>query len=257
MHHITIASSLLAIAAIFAIIGVTAARRAARDRGHIEAYFADTETHIQRVDPWEMQRDLMSRSGQRVPAFPALHNGVILYALLNMEELGEMLQNLSTAVAHHCDITIPRNASFSIELRRIGELLRKWSKSQRDMLAVHDIGHHVLSPKMAKALFDDTTDLMVTNSGFALSCGFPGADGYAEVANSNLSKVDPETGKIEKTQDGKWIKGPNYFEPDLLAVLVKHSEAWANHFDQLCQECHGGACTAGAKCEAMSNPAQG
>lgn len=66
---------------------------------------------------------------------------------------------------------------------------------------------------------DGTTDLMVTNAGFALALGLPGAALYEEVASSNLTKKNPQTGVIDKTPDGKWIKGAKYREPNIDKVL--------------------------------------
>ena len=43
---------------------------------------------------------------------------------------------------------------------------------------------------------------------------------YVEVQTSNWSKTNPNTGVIDKTPDGKWIKGVNYRPPNLTAVLA-------------------------------------
>jgi len=42
------------------------------------------------------------------------------------------------------------------------------------------------------------------------------------VHNSNMSKINPETGKPDRRKDGKILKGPNYVVPDMSPVV----EAW-------------------------------
>jgi hypothetical protein len=86
-------------------------------------------------------------------------------------------------------------------------------------------------------IFDGTTDVAVVNCGFALACGLPGSDGYREVALSNISKRNPDTGMIDKTADGKWIKGAEYRAPDLLGVL-KAAEKERKRREALGDEMH-------------------
>jgi len=42
------------------------------------------------------------------------------------------------------------------------------------------------------------------------------------VHQSNMSKVNPETGKPDRREDGKVLKGPNYVAPNMASVV----EAW-------------------------------
>jgi predicted HAD superfamily Cof-like phosphohydrolase len=44
--------------------------------------------------------------------------------------------------------------------------------------------------------------------------GLPIAEGFDEVMNSNMSKLG-EDGKPILLEDGKILKGPNYFKPNL------------------------------------------
>ena len=179
------------------------------------------------VDVWEMQRELMERSDQRVPPSPCLHNGTVLYGALNLEELAEMCEHLSNAIAHYPSISRPGVPTIAGHFLTISRSMRRSSLEIRSLLKVVDLGSYPLTRADAKALFDDHEDLMVTNAGFGNAAGFPGALGYVEVQGSNLSKVNPATGRIDKTPDGKWIKGANYYEADLLRILVEHSPVWA------------------------------
>ena len=45
-------------------------------------------------------------------------------------------------------------------------------------------------------------------------------DVFKEIQRSNMSKLGPD-GKPIYREDGKVLKGPNYFKPDIAAVLEK------------------------------------
>lgn len=44
---------------------------------------------------------------------------------------------------------------------------------------------------------------------------------YAEIVRSNMSKIDPATGKMLKDANGKVIKPPGYSPPNLAPYLAK------------------------------------
>lgn len=174
------------------------------------------------VDPWALQRDLMKASGQALPQAPVLNKGGLLYAALMMEELGETLSGVSHALeggksreeGEHSNLLLIR-----ILINQHMEELEQGSKRLREILVEVPAFDYALSLNEAVEIFDGTTDVAVVNAGFALACGLPGADGYSEVVCSNLSKANPVTGVIDKTPDGKWIKGRDFFKPDLAKVL--------------------------------------
>lgn len=62
---------------------------------------------------------------------------------------------------------------------------------------------------------DAVCDLIWVLTGYALSRGWNIEAAFDEVARSNMSKLDPETGKPIKRSDGKVMKGINYFPPEL------------------------------------------
>jgi len=67
------------------------------------------------------------------------------------------------------------------------------------------------------ATLDAITDIMVVTVGAGLSRFSPEVltAAWNEVFLSNMSKLDPETGKAIKREDGKVMKGPNYRAPKL------------------------------------------
>jgi hypothetical protein len=118
------------------------------------------------------------------------------------------------------------SASFALHQRLVN--LRMGMKMNADAIRaeIKSFGPHdfdmALTIDEAVALADDTTDIAVVNAGFANASGIPGGACYVEVGTSNFSKANPETGRIDKDPSGKWIKGTDYQEPDLKAVLVEH-----------------------------------
>lgn len=174
------------------------------------------------TDPWHMQRTLMEASAQTLPVTPELNKGGLLYAALTMEELSETMFVLAAALQK------AEPAALGTPLARIRDIfqqaatqLHHHSLNARDILgsAINDNFRITLEEADVVELADGTTDVAVTNSGFALSLGLDGAACYAEVAGSNLSKRNPDTGRIDKTADGKWIKGIAFEKPNLRKTI--------------------------------------
>ncbi len=65
---------------------------------------------------------------------------------------------------------------------------------------------------------DALGDLVYVIYGMALEMGIPMKDVLAEIQASNLSKLG-EDGKPIYREDGKVLKGPNFFQPNIARVL--------------------------------------
>lgn len=72
-------------------------------------------------------------------------------------------------------------------------------------------------------VYDALLDIQYVLDGTFLEFGMQGLKdiGFAEVHRSNMSKLG-EDGKPIYREDGKVLKGPNFFRPDLAALLAKH-----------------------------------
>lgn len=186
-----------------------------------------------RVDPWSMQAELMDASGQPMPDRPAVTDNSILYSALLLEEGAETATALAAPLF---SVVKAMNETSEVEgvspendigkaLLRAAVAMGRESRYIRAILADKPGIEFPLSLEEAAELLDGTTDVAVVNSGLALASGLPGADGYTEVQESNLSKRNPATGIIDKTPDGKWIKGEAYFAPDLRRLLEDREAA--------------------------------
>lgn len=67
---------------------------------------------------------------------------------------------------------------------------------------------------------DALIDLMVINIGCLHSLGCDSSAAWNEVIRSNMSKVDPITGKVLKREDGKVIKPESYSPPFLNNFVI-------------------------------------
>lgn len=67
--------------------------------------------------------------------------------------------------------------------------------------------------------FKELLDCIWVLTGYALAKGWLVRSAWDEVARSNLSKIDPETSKCIKREDGKYLKPPTYSPPDLERFL--------------------------------------
>lgn len=65
---------------------------------------------------------------------------------------------------------------------------------------------------------DALADMAVIICGTALEYGIPLNEVLAEVHQSNMSKLGDD-GKPIYREDGKVVKGPNYFKPDIKGIL--------------------------------------
>ena len=185
-----------------------------------------------RLDPWQIQRGLMEASDQPMPAYASLTRYSLMYEALIMEELGETMRATVEALDRRFSSGIedpnrawlnrPRGIREALDIMRPMAFEHLPHTAIQLRKACERMPHEfamLLSKAEAKEIADGTTDIAVVNCGFALSSGIPGAESYEEVGTSNLSKRNPATGKIDKDESGKWIKGPLYQEPDLFRVL--------------------------------------
>ena len=66
---------------------------------------------------------------------------------------------------------------------------------------------------------DALLDFIVVTTGAIHSGGFDGEGGWKEVMRTNFAKIDKETGKVRKREDGKVLK-PVGWEPPNLGPFV-------------------------------------
>lgn len=68
---------------------------------------------------------------------------------------------------------------------------------------------------------DALVDILVVTMGAIRAGGFDGEGAWREVMATNFAKIDPDTGKVRKREDGKVLKPEGWQPPNLKPFLEK------------------------------------
>jgi len=68
---------------------------------------------------------------------------------------------------------------------------------------------------------DALIDILVVTIGAIHSAGFDGERAWKEVMKTNFAKIDRETGKVRKREDGKVLKPLGWVAPNLTPFIEK------------------------------------
>jgi predicted HAD superfamily Cof-like phosphohydrolase len=68
-------------------------------------------------------------------------------------------------------------------------------------------------------ILDALTDILVVTIGAIHSMGADGDGAWKEVMRTNFAKIDSETGKVRKREDGKVLKPVGWTPPNLLPFV--------------------------------------
>jgi len=68
---------------------------------------------------------------------------------------------------------------------------------------------------------DALIDILVVTIGAIHSAGFDAEGAWKEVMQTNFAKIDKETGKVRKREDGKVLKPVGWTPPDLKSFITK------------------------------------
>jgi predicted HAD superfamily Cof-like phosphohydrolase len=66
---------------------------------------------------------------------------------------------------------------------------------------------------------DALIDILVVTIGAVRAGGFDGEGAWEEVMKTNFAKIDPETGKVRKREDGKVLKPEGWRPPELAPFI--------------------------------------
>lgn len=73
----------------------------------------------------------------------------------------------------------------------------------------------------AEAELDALIDILVVTIGAIHSAGYDAEGAWKEVMKTNFAKIDRDTGKVRKREDGKVLKPVGWVSPDLTTFLKK------------------------------------
>jgi len=123
-----------------------------------------------------------------------------LYLRLILEEVSELLMSVSPEAQHY------------------------FIKGAFDLLyPLCDNGSRQLTVLEKVNMADDLADINYVVHGLANAIGVNLEVVKEEVQRSNMSKLNPSTGKALRDENNKVIKGPGYFKPQIYRVLESES----------------------------------
>ena len=91
------------------------------------------------------------------------------------------------------------------------DLIEEEFKELKDAIAAGDLVEQL----------DALEDILVVAIGAIHSAGMNGEGGWKEVMRTNFAKIDKETGKVRKREDGKVLKPVGWTPPDLKPFVTK------------------------------------
>ena len=71
-------------------------------------------------------------------------------------------------------------------------------------------------------ILDALVDMLVVTIGAIHSAGFDAEGAWKEVMKTNFAKIDKETGKVRKREDGKVLKPVGWASPELAPFTKKN-----------------------------------
>ena len=112
--------------------------------------------------------------------------------------------------------------TFGQEVKKKSELSSDKINSLRLSLIQEELDEltKAINEKDILEVADALTDILYVTYGAGHAFGIDLDKCFDEVQNSNMSKLDPK-GKPIYNDQGKVMKGPNYFKPNLSKFLIK------------------------------------
>lgn len=133
----------------------------------------------------------------------------------------EMTRTMHHAFGHPVEPspTIPTKEVRRLRLALILEELQELAEASGFSIPADIIEVEGAEPDLIAAA-DALGDLDVVLTGSFLCWGMPQAELAAEILYSNMSKLGRD-GKPVLREDGKFLKGPDYFPPNIAAALAR------------------------------------
>ena len=86
---------------------------------------------------------------------------------------------------------------------------------------IHEEFNELVASATAKDDLDALIDILVVTIGAIHSLGADAEGAWKEVMRTNFAKIDKETGKVRKREDGKVLKPQGWTPPELEPYLSK------------------------------------
>jgi predicted HAD superfamily Cof-like phosphohydrolase len=113
-------------------------------------------------------------------------------------------------------------------MRACGQTVEGYNQSQFELyvrLIAEEVNElsDAIGQEDAVETLDALIDILVVTIGAVHSMGADAEGAWKEVMASNLSKINPVTGTVQKREDGKVLKPDNWMPPKLSQYVSKTS----------------------------------
>lgn len=118
----------------------------------------------------------------------------------------------------------PEDELVRLRMRLLREEFEEVMEELKALLKARDANETIETYRL---LLKELCDLRYVTEGAAVVFGLPIDDAYVEVHRSNMSKLGPD-GQPMHREDGKVLKGPDYFKADMdkfVGRIIEHKEA--------------------------------
>lgn len=121
-------------------------------------------------------------------------------------------------------MTNPFNDSKEF-MNAVGQTTDTWNKAQFELyLNLIDEEHNeelkeAVANEDTVEVLDALIDILVVTIGAINSIGADAEGAWNEVMRTNFAKVDPETGKVRRREDGKVLKPADWTPPNLAPFI--------------------------------------
>ena len=142
-----------------------------------------------------------------------------------MNRYTQALTEFQKAYNSHVGVTVDDNPEEFLQVLKlrhnlIEEELNEFYKATFDTYCAHMDYDDAAKKKAMVEMIDGITDLLYVDVGTAVAFGIPIDTAFERIHASNLSKLG-EDGKPIYREDGKILKGPNFFQPKLTDLVTK------------------------------------
>ena len=105
-------------------------------------------------------------------------------------------------------------------MNAIGQTTDSWNRSQFELYLSlineeHEELKEAVSAEDTVEVLDALIDILVVTIGAINSIGADSEGAWNEVMRTNFAKVDPDTGKVRRREDGKVLKPEGWQPPNL------------------------------------------
>lgn len=111
-------------------------------------------------------------------------------------------------------------------MKACGQTVGKFNRDQYQLYCnlIHEEFNELVASSTKVDDLDALIDILVVTIGAINSLGVNGESAWQEVMRTNFAKIDPDTGLVQRREDGKVLKPDGWTPPNLEPFIYKEAE---------------------------------